>query len=424
MRYPTPLSVKSSDSSRATKHPSRSPKANAAPSKGVHARKHALKASKTGRGSDYDPKPPRIVVHGLPGYTGGLLPPDAVDPRPPTLPLDGFECIRTLGDGAYGHVLLVRALEQPNLGKLARPGSLFAVKVLPKERMKLIDQKHPADTNAERMHLSALPWSPWVNGVVGAFKDELNLYLMLEYIPSGCFYDLIQTRGPFNAATARFYFANIVSGLYFLHGEKIIHRDLKPANILVRPDGYLAIADFGYARLDEIDNGPATEWLLIGTPLYMAPELLCYQHMTGYGIDWWAAGVTLYEMLTKRTPFFGTDENKIFKRISSGKYKWPKGLRVGADLKSIVSGLLTTSAEHRLGVEGSVLDHPWLENIDFDKLDSGNYMAPWIPEVPAPTQTWLNKGLPPQQYIPGLKVCPPAVHREWDDRLPRKQLPI
>lgn len=140
MRYPTPLSAKSSDSSRATKHPSRSPKANAAPSKGVHARKHALKASKTGRGSDYDPKPPRIVVHGLPGYTGGLLPPDAVDPRPPTLPLDGFECIRTLGDGAYGHVLLVRALEQPNLGKLARPGSLFAVKVLPKERMKLIDQ--------------------------------------------------------------------------------------------------------------------------------------------------------------------------------------------------------------------------------------------------------------------------------------------
>jgi protein kinase X len=116
MRYPTPLSAKSSDSSRATKHPSRSPKANAAPSKGVHARKHALKASKTGRGSDYDPKPvctpgglpshnmftdcylqPRIVVHGLPGYTGGLLPPDAVDPRPPTLPLDGFECIRTLG---------------------------------------------------------------------------------------------------------------------------------------------------------------------------------------------------------------------------------------------------------------------------------------------------------------------------------------
>ncbi|KAG2127978.1 kinase-like domain-containing protein [Suillus clintonianus] len=423
MRYPTPSSTKPSESSRATKHPSRSPKENAAPSKGVHARKHDLKALKTRRASHYDPKPPRITVHGLPGYTGGILPPDAVDPRPPALPLDGFECIRTLGDGAYGLVLLVRACDRPNVTKLERPGSLFAVKVLSKEKMKMIDQKHPADANAERTHLSELPWSPWVNGVVGAFRDELNLYLMLEFIPSGCFYDVIQTRGPFDAATARFYFANITAGLYFLHGEGIIHRDLKPANILVRPDGYLTIADFGYARSAD-DEGQITDWMMIGTPLYMSPEVLCYQHMTGRSVDWWAAGVTLYEMLTKRTPFFGTSENKIFKRISLGKYKWPKGLRVGASLKSIVKGLLNTTAEHRLGVIDSVLEHPWLNNIDWDKMEAGRYMAPWVPEVPAPTQTWLNKGLPPPHYLPGLKVCAPAVHREWDDRQPRKKLPI
>jgi serine/threonine protein kinase len=150
------------------------------------------------------------------------------------------------------------------------------------------------------MHLSGLPWSPWVNGVVGAFQDELNLYLMLEFIPSGCFQDVIQTRGPFDAATARFYFANIVAGLYFLHGEGIVHRDIKPANILVRPDGYLTIADFGYARLDD-GSGTSMEWLMIGTPLYMAPELLCYQQGTGCSVDWWAAGVTLYEMITKRS---------------------------------------------------------------------------------------------------------------------------
>ncbi|KAG1719251.1 uncharacterized protein EDB91DRAFT_1340986, partial [Suillus paluster] len=201
MRYPTPSSTKPSESSRVTKHPSRTSKDNAAPSKGVHARKQVLKAF-TRRASHYDPLPPRITVHGLPGYTGGILPPDAVDPRPTAVTLNSLECIRTLGDGAYGHVILVRTLNHPNSRKLERPGSLFAVKVLSKERMKLIDQKHPADTNAERTHLSELPWSPWVNGVVGAFRDESNLYLMLEFIPSGCFYDVIQTRGPFDAATA------------------------------------------------------------------------------------------------------------------------------------------------------------------------------------------------------------------------------
>jgi hypothetical protein len=48
---------------------------------------------------------------------------------------------------------------------------------------------------------------------------------------------------------------------------------------------------------------------------------------------------------------------------------------VGASLESIVAALLTTTAEHRLGVKDSVLDHPWLDNIDFDKLDAGNYMV-------------------------------------------------
>ncbi|KAJ8593264.1 kinase-like protein [Rhizopogon salebrosus TDB-379] len=417
MRYPTPSSTKlSSEGSPITKHSSRrTSKENAVLSNWIHSRKQALKS----RTAPYDPPSVRIT-HGLPGYTGGVLPPDAVDPRPPALNLDGLECIRTLGDGAYGHVLLAQTRDRTNLDKLERPGSLFAVKVLLKEKMKLIDRKHSADTNAERMHLSGLPWSPWVNGVVGAFQDELNLYLMLEFIPSGCFQDVIQTRGPFDATTARFYFANIVAGLYFLHGEGIVHRDIKPANILVRPDGYLTIADFGYARLDD-GSGTSMEWLMIGTPLYMAPELLCYQQGTGCSVDWWAAGVTLYEMITKRSPFFGNDEDKIYKRIQAGRYKWPKGLRVGASLKSIVAGLLNTKVEDRLGVNISVLEDPWLVNIDWDKMQTSHYLAPWIPATPTHTRTWLNKGLPKQESIPGLKLSLPPVHRQWDDRLPKSK---
>ncbi|KAG2068299.1 hypothetical protein BDR04DRAFT_1119895 [Suillus decipiens] len=74
----------------------------------------------------------------LPGHAGGILPPDTVDPGPSALPLGGFKCIRTLG-------------------KLACPGLLFAVKVLPKERMKLIDQMGVSATSSKRAALSTLP---------------------------------------------------------------------------------------------------------------------------------------------------------------------------------------------------------------------------------------------------------------------------
>ena len=74
-------------------------------------------------------------------------------------------------------------------------------------------------------------------------------------------------------------------------------------------------------------------------------------------------------------PFVGNDEDMIYKRIGAGTYKWPKGLRVGASLKSIVAGLLNTNVEDRLGINTPVMDHPWLDNIDWDKMETGRYLV-------------------------------------------------
>jgi serine/threonine protein kinase len=119
---------------------------------------------------------------------------------------------------------------------------------------------------------------------------------MLECIPSGVLHDLIYTRGPLDAGMARFYYANIVCALDFLHANGIVHRDLKPANILIKSDGYIALVDFGLSK-PETD---AHKWALVGTPIYMAPELHCSQSGIGRGVDWFASGVILYEMITKR----------------------------------------------------------------------------------------------------------------------------
>lgn len=157
-------------------------------------------------------------------------------------------------------------------------------------------QHYPDDTDAERASLSKLPWSPWVNGVVGVFHDPLNLYLILECIPAGVLHDIIYRRGPLDATTAHFYYANIVCALEFLHANGIVHRDLKPANILIKPDGYISLVDFGLAK-PETD---AHTWAMVGTPIYMAPELFMSQAGIGCGVDWFSSGIILYEMVTQR----------------------------------------------------------------------------------------------------------------------------
>lgn len=157
-------------------------------------------------------------------------------------------------------------------------------------------QHYSDDTDAERASLSKLAWSPWTNGVVDVFHDPLNLYLMLECIPAGVLHDIIYRRGPLDAATTRFYYANIVCALEFLHGNGIVHRDLKPANILIKPDGYISLVDFGLAK-PETDSHT---WAMVGTPIYMAPELFMSQAGVGCGVDWWSSGIILYEMVTQR----------------------------------------------------------------------------------------------------------------------------
>ncbi|KAF8077792.1 kinase-like domain-containing protein, partial [Lyophyllum atratum] len=343
-----------------------------------------------------------------------------VDPRPPPLTLSDLECVKALGEGVYGQVLLVRTRRATH--PLDRPGSLFAVKVMRRKNVRFAEKSGTKDKNIERSILAELPWNQFVAGIIQTFKDPESLYMMLELIPCGTLRSLIQKRAPLDPSANAFYFANIVAGLSFLEEQNLRHRDLKPENILVGADGYLVIADFGtVARLDE-----ENDWIMIGSPAYMAPELSSFDKQTRptyLGVDWWSAGAILYEMTYRKLPFHGKSEADAHIKAASGIIRWREHVNIGKHLKSLISSLLTVDAVNRLGTGGweEVRNHEWLKLVKWSGIEERKYLAPFVPNEPHLADTWHSQPLPQQKKIPGLRIVTPPPHLAYNDCFPPKE---
>src|SRR5438874_1694043 len=145
----------------------------------------------------------------------------------------------------------------------------------------------------------------------------------------------------------------VASALAAAHNAGIVHRDIKPENIMLRPDGYVKVLDFGIAKLAEQELPaamPRDEALLLvetnlgavlGTVRYMSPEQACGEHVD-QSTDVWSLGVVLYEMVTGQSPFTGdTPQDVMFSILEKEPRPLTKYIaHVPAELRQIISKTL------------------------------------------------------------------------------------
>jgi len=140
-------------------------------------------------------------------------------------------------------------------------------------------------------------------------------YLVTPYLKEGTLRHRLHTRGPLSPAEAGLLLEQVASAVQYAHERGILHRDLKPSNILLRDETFAYVADFGIAKALSQERELTHTGMVVGTPEYMAPELL--EQPASRSSDIYALGILLYEMLTGQLPFTGPTALAILQKQAS-----------------------------------------------------------------------------------------------------------
>ena len=122
----------------------------------------------------------------------------------------------------------------------------------------------------------------------------------MNFVRCGDLYKHLTLKSYFKESIAKFYAAQIILALGFLHDSKIIYRDLKLENVLLESDGYIVLADFGMSKF--LAHSDERMKSFVGTLPYLAPEIVNNEKYDRT-VDWWALGIMLYEMMFGSLPF-------------------------------------------------------------------------------------------------------------------------
>uniref|UniRef100_I1LHH1 non-specific serine/threonine protein kinase n=1 Tax=Glycine max TaxID=3847 RepID=I1LHH1_SOYBN len=218
---------------------------------------------------------------------------------------DRYDFVRDIGSGNFGVARLMRDKQTQEL---------VAVKYI--ERGDKIDEnvKREIINHRSLRHPNII-----------RFKEVIltptHLAIVMEYASGGELFEKICNAGHFNEDEARFFFQQLISGVSYCHAMEVCHRDLKLENTLLdgSPALHLKICDFGYSKSSVLHSQPKST---VGTPAYIAPEVLLKQEYDGKIADVWSCGVTLFVMLVGSYPFEDPNDPKDFRKTIQTMFKF------------------------------------------------------------------------------------------------------
>ncbi|CAE7598196.1 Pkg21D, partial [Symbiodinium necroappetens] len=281
--------------------------------------------------------------------------------------------IKVIGAGAAG---VVRLVEHKSTGMR------YALK-----RVKKVDGEVPEEVQRECSLLKDID-HPFIMTQVNTFETKKSVYILTELITGGELHGAIrEIPTVLSRAQAQFYTGSLVIVLEELSERNILYRDLKPENVMLDAQGYLKLIDFGIAK--KLPEGESKTFTMIGTPHYMAPEVM-RGHGYGTEVDLWSMGVMLYEFVCGYLPFADDldDPTEVCTAVLKDPLQFASSYK-DANGKTLMKGLLTRQPRKRLGsgiggwedVRGADF---FLQGHQggcvFDKLLGRELQPPWEPK--------------------------------------------